>query len=64
MGRLADYDQRLWEPLLRAEPVYIETMFETVDARHGSTEAYVSEILGVDSADIEAIRDALLIPAD
>ncbi len=61
MGKLADYDQSLWEPLLRAYPVYIETMFATIEARHGSSEGYVREVLGLTDEQIAAIRSVLLV---
>lgn len=60
MGRLANYDQRLWEPLLRADPAYLDALFDTIAKAHGSTEAYMRETLGLTTEQIEAIRANLL----
>lgn len=62
MAALANYEQRLWEPLLRADAAYISTMFEAVEQRHGSTEGYVREVLELGEDEIQAIRKALLVP--
>jgi protein-tyrosine phosphatase len=60
MGRLADYDQRLWEPLLRADPAYLESLFHTIESSHGSTADYMREVLGLTDEQITAIADNLL----
>ena len=61
MGRLADYDQRLWEPLLRADPAYLEALFETIGQKHGSTPAYLAEVLGLSDRQMEDIAATLLV---
>jgi protein-tyrosine phosphatase len=59
-ARLTAVDSRIWEPLLRAERSYIETMFQVLEQRHGSVEGYLHDVLGV-SADVgAAIRGRLL----
>lgn len=47
---LHDVPQEIWEPLMRADQIYIETLFETVEARHGSVAGYLREVLGLDDA--------------
>ena len=47
-------------PLLRAEPRYLEGMFAALEERHGSLESYLANILHIDRADIESMRDHLL----
>ena len=47
-------------PLLRAEPRYLEDMFDELEKRHGGLESYLVNILHISQADIEAMRDNLL----
>ncbi|WP_231923279.1 tyrosine-protein phosphatase [Sphingobium cloacae] len=47
-------------PLLRAETVYLDTLFETLDQHYGGLEGYLTDVLGVDDAAREAMRAALL----
>jgi protein-tyrosine phosphatase len=54
-----DIDPSVWDPMLLVEPAYLEAMFAAIDARHGSTDAYL-EWLGITPDDIEAIRANLL----
>lgn len=58
---LADIDLAIWEPMIRADPTYLETMFEVLEERHGSTLGFVREELGLGDAEITAIRDRLLV---
>ena len=64
MQALANSDPRLWEPLLRADPAYLDALFATIDTRHGSSENYLREVLELAPADVAAIRETLLVPAD
>lgn len=48
-------------PLLRARSEYIELTFGEIEARHGSTAGYANEVLGVSDAEIEALRERLLV---
>lgn len=47
-------------PVLLADALYIETLFETLDAAHGGIEAYLEDVLGIDPAARAALQDALL----
>jgi protein-tyrosine phosphatase len=47
-------------PLLRAEAEYLETMFATIEARHGGTDAYLRDTLGVTPKMAEELRLRLL----
>ena len=58
--RFRDVDAGVWEPMLRAERAYIETMFETVSRDHGSVEAYLRDVAGADETSREAIRRRLI----
>ncbi|MEJ7934435.1 tyrosine-protein phosphatase [Sphingobium sp. AN558] len=49
-------------PVLTADALYIETLFETLDATHGGVEAYLEQVLGVDTPARAAMRDILLEP--
>ncbi len=61
MGRLADYDQKLWEPLLRADPAYLDALFDTIAKRHGTTARYMRDVLDISDEQIEAIAANLLV---
>jgi protein-tyrosine phosphatase len=58
--RLRGVDAGVWEPMLRAERAYIETMFETVNRDHGSVEAYLRDVVGADEISRAAIRRKLI----
>jgi len=49
-----------FQPLIRAEPDYLQTMFETIEDRCGSLERYFSDIIGVDARRADEIRAHLL----
>jgi protein-tyrosine phosphatase len=49
-----------WEPLMRADPVYLQAMFEHLRAEHGSVGRYLEEELGVTPARREHLRSQLL----
>lgn len=48
------------EPVLRAESVYLDTLFATLDERHGGVDGYLNDVLGVDAAARDAMRGMLL----
>lgn len=50
-------------PMLAADPAYLQTMFDELDATYGSLEGYLVEALNVGPADLEQIRSHLLEPA-
>ena len=56
-----DIDPSTWDPMLMVEPAYLDAMFAEIEARQGSTDAYL-DWLGVTPADVEAIRTNLLEP--
>jgi protein-tyrosine phosphatase len=58
--RFREVDSGVWEPMLRAERSYIETMFETLIAEHGSVEAYLHDVVGADDTSRAAIRRKLV----
>lgn len=49
-------DVESYSPLLRADPAYLEAMFEILQEAHGGTEGYVRDVLGLSAAEIAAIR--------
>ena len=53
--------QPVWEPLLRAEPVYIAAMFDELEQKHGSVAVYLADVVGIRTAEMDAIRGALLV---
>lgn len=58
-GRREGIDDDVWDPMLRADPGYLVTMFEILDARVGGVNGYF-QWLGLGEADIAAIRAHLL----
>lgn len=58
--RFREVDSGVWEPMLRAERVYIETMFEILKGNHGSVGAYLRDVLGADETSRAAIRSKLV----
>ncbi|WP_313801239.1 tyrosine-protein phosphatase [Sphingobium sp.] len=48
------------EPVLRAEGVYLDTLFATLDEQHGGVDGYLNDVLGVDAAARDAMRGMLL----
>lgn len=59
--RFAGVDPKVWEPLMRADPAYLGSMFDTVEARHGSGAGFLRDELGLDETIVTAIRERLLI---
>jgi protein-tyrosine phosphatase len=57
---LATIDPSILDPVMRALPTYIQAMFETLDANHGSIEAYFLDVLDIDSSLIANLRKRLL----
>lgn len=47
-------------PMLAADIAYLDTLFETLDARHGGVVGYLEQVLGIDAATRAALRQALL----
>jgi len=61
-GRLGAVPVEVWEPMVRADPVYIETMFACVEQAHGSAAGFLRNAAGLDESDIAALRRNLLTP--
>ncbi|GLR68455.1 protein-tyrosine-phosphatase [Acidocella aquatica] len=57
---LKDVEQSIWAPMMHAERAYIESMFSTIEARHGSVENFLCEAIGLTKAELESVRAALL----
>lgn len=53
-------DNDVWRPLLRADATYLNAMFAEIDRRHGSSEGYLNDELGIGPSDVAAIRANLL----
>jgi protein-tyrosine phosphatase len=53
--------QEIWAPLMRADQIYIETVFETIEERHGSVSGYLREVLGLDDEIETQLRARLRI---
>lgn len=49
-----------WFPILQADPLYLNAMFNEIEGRHGSVDAYLAEEIGVDKPALAAIRNRLL----
>jgi protein-tyrosine phosphatase len=53
--------QDIWEPLMRADAAYLETLFATLEARHGGVEGYLRDELRLEDAVLDRIRARLLV---
>ena len=60
-GTVGKIEPEALRVLMGVEPEYLETAFAAICERHGSIDAYQSEVLGVDSALRERLRNALII---
>lgn len=60
--RTEKVDEKVWRPLLSAAPAYLDAMFAEIDRRHGSSEGYLRDELGIDASGVAAIRSNLLEP--
>jgi len=52
--------RELYLPMLRADPAYLDIMFDEIEARHGSTESYLRDVLGIGKQEVSALREHLL----
>ncbi len=59
-GRYGPIDDATVRALMGVEPGYLETAFAAVKTEHGTVEAYLADVLGVDSARVEALRGKFL----
>jgi protein-tyrosine phosphatase len=53
-------EREIWEPMMRADREYIETMFQTVTERHGSIDGYLRDVLGWTAKSQAALRHEML----
>lgn len=58
---ISSLDEAIWLPMMRADPSFLEAMFDTIDSRHGSSEGFVREELGLGSDEIAALKQHLLV---
>jgi len=49
-----------WLPLMEADPAYLEAMFDAVELRRGSVEAYFRKDLGIGAEALSMLREHLL----
>jgi len=57
---LAKMPPELLSPLMRSDPRYIETTFQTLETEYGSVMNFIETELGVTKAELQSIRSALL----
>ena len=55
-----DYDPEVYRPFMGVRLHYLDTAMTVIDEAHGSLDAYLEEVLGVDGAAQETIRGRLL----
>jgi protein-tyrosine phosphatase len=61
---LAKLPAEVRAPLLRSDPAYLEAAFARMEREHGSVEGFLAARLDVSAADIEALRERYLTPAN
>lgn len=54
------YPAEVFRPFMGVDLRYLETAFETINAQSGSIDAYLTDTLGVDAGQQDAIRDRLI----
>jgi protein-tyrosine phosphatase len=59
-GIFAGTDRSIWEPVLRAEPAYLNAMFDSVYERFDTVDNYVRDGLEISASSLQRIRDHLL----
>lgn len=57
---LAKLPPEVLAPLMRSDPLYIETALDDIEARHGSVMAFLREEVDLTDEELEAIRSELL----
>ena len=50
-------------PIYSVHASYLDTMFDAIDARHGSVEAYLRDVLELQPGDLAALREQLVCQA-
>lgn len=58
---LEQLEPERYEPLLLADPAYLQATFAFLEETHGNTEKYVHDVLGISSGEIAAIRALLVV---
>jgi protein-tyrosine phosphatase len=53
-------ERAAWEPLMRADPEYLQAMFDHLRGTHGGVENFVATELGISPGEREQIRSNLL----
>jgi protein-tyrosine phosphatase len=62
-AHLAGLPQAVIEPMLAADPAYLQTTFDELDNSYGSLEGYLADALEIGPSQLAAIRAHLLEPA-
>lgn len=57
---LATLSPEVRRPLFRSDPDYIRATFATLEENHGSVENFIRDVMEIDDATIQAMRDRLL----
>ena len=53
-------DPAALRPMLGVEPDYLRAALDAIEAKHGSVEAYLADVLGVDAAARRTLNENLL----
>ena len=59
-GEFDEAALQVWAPVFGCEPAYAETLYASIESAHGSFAAYRRDILGLDEALEQRLRDQLL----
>jgi protein-tyrosine phosphatase len=57
---VANIDPEIWRPIVRTDPLYLDTAFAEIKARSGSIDAYPRDDLGVGDHERRELRSRLL----
>ncbi len=59
-GSFAGVSRSSWEPIMRADPAYLDAMFEALVLKYGSVDRYLRQELGVSDASYSRLHSNLL----
>ncbi len=55
-----DYPDEVYRPFIGVDTVFLEETYASIEAKSGSLDAYLSDVLGVDTARRDTLRERLL----
>lgn len=60
VAKLARLSPEVRAPLFKSDPAYIRSMFNALEQKHGSVDAFINEVMGVSDKTLHRMRGHLL----